>query len=263
MILSKATLKLAEVLKGLRYGVTTEAGSITTLVDSNMNEPDNFFNNGTIFFTSGALAGKTAVITDYDETTFTFTFATQTVAPGLGSRYAVLQAVYTREALVAGINQAITTINPLPKITDDATFITVANQEEYTLPSGVSNIKKVEIATSLTSPYSFSENSGWFEVNGTLYFDMEIPATSGYQIRLYHETDHASVNADADEISEVIHPDLLTWTAAHYCVLTRSGYSENDEPYTKEMIGLTQQKMLQMQKHAPKRFRKTSRPSGW
>jgi len=209
------------------------------------------------------LSGKTAVITDYDEATHTFTFAAQTAAPSLGSRYAVLQAVYTREALVAGINQAITSINPLPQITDDPTFVTVANQEEYTLPSGVKNVKKVHIASSLTSPFAYAENNGWFEVNGTLYFDMDIPSSSDYLIRLYHDADQAAVNADADVISELIDVDLLIWTAANFCTLTRSGMAENDEPYTKEMIGFTQQKMLQAQKNAPRLFRKTSRMSGW
>ena len=256
-------LKVAECLKGLRYSRSTAAGTTTTLVDTGLDEPDDFFNKGTIFFLSGTLAYGTAVITDYDNATGTITFSAQTNAPGTGVYYAVFDANYPRELLVAAINGALSELGPYPEIYENASFITVANQESYTLPAGVYNIKKVFIATSTVAPYGWTENNGWLEHDGALYFDMSTPTTSDYLIRLYYERPHDTVIDDNDVISHAINPDLLSWTAAYRAILTRMGIAENSEPFTKELLPYAQQKALQMQKNPIEHFRKASRPSGW
>jgi len=263
--LADIMLKLSIILKAARHSTSNSTGSTTTLIDSRMiGEPDDFFNGGTIWFKSGTLDGKTAVISDFDGTTGTFTFPTQTAVVASGVSYSAAGPMYSREDLVASINQALTSIGPLPTIYEDAAFITVADQEEYTLPTGVNNIKKVFIASSLVAPYGWAENTGWFENNGSLWFDMEIPSTADMLIRLYYEEPHDEVNLDADEISDALHPDLIIWTAANYEVLNRAGVAENSEPFTKEMISYTQQqKTAAMLKYRPVHWQKVSRPSGW
>lgn len=256
-------LKVAECLKGLRYSRSTAAGTTTTLIDTGLDEPDDFFNKGTVFFLSGTLAYGTAVITDYDSATGTISFSSQDNAPGTGVYYAIADANYPREALVAAINGALSELGPYPEIYENATFITVADQESYTLPTGVYNVKKVFVATSTTSPYGWTENTGWMELGGSLYFDMEEPSESGYRIRLYYEKPHDTVIDDDDIISNAIDPDLLAWAAAYRAILTRMGIAENSEPFTKELLPFAQQKALQMQKHPIEHFRKASRPSGW
>lgn len=256
-------LKVSECLRGLRYSKSTSS-SVTSLVDSMMiDEPDHFFKGGTIFFLSGALIGKTAVITEFASATGTFTFDTQTVSPGMGIIYAVSQAMFSRETIAAVINKALVSIGPFPRIYENASFITVADQEFYVLPIGVSNIKKVFIASNSSAPYNWQENTGWFEENGSLYFDMEQPSIAGMMIRLYYELPHTSLVNDTDAIIDSIHPDLVMWTAAHYATLIRSGVSENSEPFTKEMVTFTQQKMQECSKYLPKHWQKASRPSGW
>ena len=263
--LADIMLKLSIILKAARHSTSDSSGSTTTLIDSRMiGEPDDFFNGGTIWFKSGLLDGKTAVITDFDSNTGTFTFATQTAAVTNGVSYSAAGPMYSREDLVASINQALTSIGPLPAIYEDAAFITVEDQEEYTLPTDVSNVKKVFIASSLVAPYGWAENTGWFENNGSLWFDMEIPSTADMLIRLYYDAPHAEVSLDADAISDALHPDLVLWTAANYAVLNRAGVAENSEPFTKEMISYTQQqKAAAMLKYRPVRWQKVSRPSGW
>lgn len=261
--LADLMLKTAENLKGLRYSSAT-CGNATTLTDTSMNEPDDYFNGGTIFFLSGALIGKTAVITDWDLTSHIFTFATQSDAVVSGISYAVFDANYSRETLIKVINQALTTHGPYPKITTDVTFVTVADQEYYTLPTGVNNVKKVFIAKNLTAPYEFQENTGWFEENGNLWFDMDTPSESGYVIRLFHEAPHATVDGDADAISDAIHPDLLSWSATTKALISRMGIAENSEPFTKEFMSYAQQMAsAQMKMHPVKHFQKASRKSGW
>lgn len=261
--LGNMILRTAECLKGLRYSVSTGDGTTTTLVDTTMDEPDEFFNGGTIFFLSGTLVGLSARISDWDLTTHTFTFKEQSGAPGGDCEYAAMGAVYPRESLIAAINGALSELGDYPMIYENASFITVANQEEYTLPSGVFNIKKVFVGTSTTSPYDYVENYGWVENDGVLLFDMDTPANSGYRIKLYYEKPHDRVMVDSDPIMDTIHPDLLAWTAAYRAALNRAGYAENSEPYTKEILSYAQQKSLQMRKHIIKHWQKASRPSGW
>lgn len=262
--LADILLKLAQNLKGLRYSTATADGSSTTLVDSYMDEPDDYFNKGTIFFLSGVLAGKTAVITDWDETFHTFTFQDTGEAPLTDVAYAVFDANYRRDAMIQAINQALSELAPFPTITEDVTFLTVAKQEAYELPTGVTDVRQVYIATSTTAPYNYMENVGWHVNGSTLYFDMNTPSTSGFIIKLLHEEAHDYVSDDDDPIMDCIHPDLLAWTAAVHALITRTGVSENSEPHTKEMLQFAQA-MAQRARgtHPIKHWQKASRPSGW
>lgn len=256
-----AILKTAECLKGLRYSVSTDAGNVNSLIDTNMNEPDNFFLGGTIFILSGATMGQSSVIKQFTAPTFVFT--SQTANHPVGTQYAAMDANYTREALIAAVNAALSALSPYPKIATPATLLTVANQEDYALPAGVYNIKKVFIATNLISPYGYQENRGWFEENGTLHFDMEPPVVGGMKIKLYYECPHSDVDLDTDVITDAIHPDLLAWTAASRALIVRMGVAENSEPNTKSMQPFAQQMANAQKLHPIKHFQKTSRPSGW
>jgi len=262
--LADILLKLAQNLKGLRYSTATADGSSTTLVDAFMDEPDDHFNGGTIFFLTGALAGKTSVITDWDETTHTFTFKDTGDAPMMDVAYAVFDANYKRDALIQAVNQALLELGPFPTITEDATFVTVANQEDYELPAGVTNVRQVYIATSITEPYNYAENLGWYVNGGVLYLDMNTPSTSGYVIKLFSEEAHDYVSLDDDPIMDCIHPHLLAWVAAVHALITRTGVAENSEPHTKEMLSFAQTMAQRMRAaHPIKHWRKASRPSGW
>ena len=256
--------KTAGFLKGLLYGQSTSAGSTTELVDTTREEANDYFNGGTIFFLSGSLIGKSVTIIDYSDTSHTFTFSAQSSAPGSGIRYAVLSSIYSRNALIAAVNEALSELSPIPMIYEDAAFITVADQESYTIPDGVFNIKKVFIATSETEPYTWQENNGWFENEGNLIFDMSIPAEDDMRIRLYYEGMHESVDSDEDEISTSIHPDIIAWSAAYKAALVRSGIAENTEPHTKEFIGFAAQQLQRMTVlHPSRHFMKTPRSNGW
>jgi hypothetical protein len=262
--LADILLKLAQNLKGLRYSTATGDGSSTTLVDAYMDEPDDYFNGGTIFFLNGVLAGKTAVITDWDEDTHTFTFRDASEAPLTDTQYAVFDANYKRDAMVAAINQALSELGPYPTITEDVTFVTVANQEAYELPTGVTDVRRVYVATSTTTPYNYAENVGWHVNGGVLYLDMNTPSTTGFIIKLFHEEPHDYVSDDDDPIMDCIHPDLLAWTAAVHALITRTGVAENSEPHTKEMLQFAQAMAQRMRGiHPIKHWQKASRPSGW
>ena len=229
-------LRTAELLRGLRYGTAT-GGSTTTLVDTAMAEPDTYFNNGTIWFLSGNNAGKSAVVTDYDLTTHTFTFATQSAACAAGNRYAVLDADYTREALVAALNTALLMIGPIDTVDD--TLTVVADQETYTIPSGMSNVKRVQVAGDTTAPYQWGTPlRHWHEKNGTLHVDYSTVQGLGADapIRLIGEKYHARVWADTDTVTDAVRQESIAIEAAYYAALTRSGYNENSSDDAKNTL---------------------------
>lgn len=231
-------LKTAEFLRDLRYGTAT-GGSTTTLIDTGLDEPDDdLFNYGTIWFLSGNNSGKTAVVTDYNGTTKTLTFAAQSLACASGDRYAVLNANYRREALVAALNTALSALGPFDDVYTDATFIVVADQESYSIPTGYSSVKRVEFAQAAGAPYNWKINFHWRETAGKIYLDRTTVTglTAGYAMRLHAEKAHASVWADADVVTDTIHPSSLALEAAYYAALTRSGFSENTDSATKSAL---------------------------
>lgn len=230
-------LRTAELLRGLRYGTAT-GGSTTTLVDTAMLEPDDFFNNGTIWFLSGNNIGKSAVVSDYSLTSHTFTFATQTAACAAADRYAVLDANYPREALVAALNTALIALGPFDYVDD--TLDVVANQEEYTLPAGYNNVKRVQVAAGATAPFQWGTPlRHWKELNGKLHIDYSsvtrLP-TAGTPIRIIAEKQHARVWADADTITDAVRMDRLALEAAYFAAMTRSEYTENSSNDGKDTL---------------------------
>lgn len=216
--LFSATLDLARILGNVIESVTSAAGTTTTLIDTALPRnppPDDAFNYGTLWFISGDLAGKTAVVTDWANSTKTFTFATQSSAPGASKRYAYCDRDWPRDLLRQAVNMALQTIGGVTTQYTDATFITVQNQMAYTLPTGVYNVKRVEVATSLTAPYDYAIHHNWTETPTQIIFHEGFQIVrEGYLIRLTYEALPGELDDDADTIDDRIHPDLLKWTAA-------------------------------------------------
>ncbi len=138
----------------MRHGVSTSAGSTSTLIDAYREEADDFFNNGTIFSLSGDLLENqpSCAITTWILTPSRLTRKTATAASGI--RYAIWTGHTQKYDLIAAVNDALSELSPIPMIYEDAEFVTVADQESYELPEGIYNIKKVFIAASETDPTS-------------------------------------------------------------------------------------------------------------
>jgi hypothetical protein len=252
--------KIAGYLRPVYYGTTTAAGTTTTLVDTTRTESNDYFNGGTIFFLSGALAGGTAVPSDYVQATGTFTIPTQSAAPGSGAAYAVVDKKYRREALVAALNMAILQLGPWPQI--DESLTVVEGQERYTLPAGVYNVVRVLIATRAASPYEWTgPHRHWRERDGYLYFDDGyLPETENMPIRLYYEAPHARVSADADDVTDEANAELVAVMAAILAAQVRAklaGQSDGEPRQTiEELTPLFQTLRAQ---HTTRRMRKDAR----
>ena len=218
--LFSATLDLAKILGSVMESMTTAAGSATTVIDTAMprnSPPNDAYKFGTIWILSGTAIGKTGIVTGWATATGggTFTVTTLGDAPGTPVRYAFLDRDYPRDVLRQAVNTALQTIGRVLDVYTNATFVTVANQEDYTLPTDVYNVRQVELATSASAPYYYQKHYHWSEIDGVIRFKSGYaPTHAGDLIRLTYAIQPDELDDDATEISDYIHPDLLKWTAA-------------------------------------------------
>ncbi len=232
--LFKAALELAKVLGYLRSSTTTAAGTTTTLVDSARTEPDDFWNDGTLFITGGTYANNSRKITDFVNTTGTFTFSPALAgAPGSSISYSVINGDWPREMLFQFINQALQDIGSTPAV--DTSLTTAKNTSSYSLPAGVYNIKRVEIAEDTADANPYIPWLLWREFDGKLEFDGGIP-DEGKTIRLWYEKPHAEVTSDSSVISDYVDLPLLVWSAAVHAWRWRLQRVGGDNPIFLQML---------------------------
>lgn len=216
--LAEATLKVSRLLMTVVEGAAT-GGSTTTLVDTafpwlidGTNPPQNdYFNGGTLWFIDGANAGLTAVVSDWDRATKTATFPAM-AAVAAGNLYAIAPKDWPRFALRQAVNQALDEIGNVDRQYSDAAFVTVANQMDYTLPAGISDVRRVEVAQSTTAPYEYMIHSHYREIGGAIQFVKGFePGSSGHRIRLTYNTPVAHLTTDTGTIPDLINRNWLTW----------------------------------------------------
>jgi hypothetical protein len=209
--LIEAALRVTQKLHDVYYGTAT-GGTTTTLVDTLCTEQQGYFNNGVMWLTSGSNIGEWVEIVSFGNGTFTFKSAV-TPSIALGDKYAVIPDDLSRNLLRNVINEACKSVSKI--YTSDSTLVVVANQEEYTLPTGVSDVRRVEVAENATSPYSYGVNAYWKENGGKLYFHPNhIPdQTAGNKIRLWY----ATIHPDLDDTSTLYwQVDDILWLAIIY-----------------------------------------------
>jgi hypothetical protein len=246
-----ACLDLAREITDVMDSAATASGSTTpfiTLIDTSMpiaTPASDWYNNGTIFFTSGVVTtgnlGLTRRITDFDNGTGTFTFAAITARTVALDTYSVMTKAWPYYALRQAVNKALTEIGDVDK--QDITTTAVTDQLSYTLPTGIFNIKKVELATSLTDPLNYIDLSHWHEVNGTIQFDAgHAPSVDTYILRLTYNVPPSEITADTTAIPTNINPIYLKWMSVCEAYRWRLHKIKNDDPTTTTMMNEALQK---------------------
>lgn len=253
---AELTLALYETVDKPYEGTAT-GGNATTVVDANRAEVDATFTNGTIWMLSGNNVGKSRKVTSWSLTTHTFTFATMTLVNAAGNLYKAGTYEFPYEDLRAAVNRAYTSLYRVPDTFDSATFITVAEQESYALPTisggeaaNVYDVKRVEIASNTTSPYEWRKNFHWTEKDGRLYFDHgHIPDEAGYRIRLHYIKQPAALSGDTDTTHDLVHIDRLRWDAA-VVLLTWKRNRDQDSKWL-QLLNYALQKQVEMARLHP------------
>jgi len=208
--LFEAILSLSREVNITRDGTATATGTATTLKDDQLDPGIENMRNGTIFILSGASAGKSRRIKQHTAVNV-FTYVTTTTTNGVGDRYAVSHSDIPRDVLISCVNESL---RRMPKIGTDATLVTVANQQVYTLPISpliIDKLIKVEIATQAAAPYRPYEHHGWDEHDGELWFDVNPPTAAGKKIFLTYLVKPVDLAADSDEIPFGVNANELLW----------------------------------------------------
>lgn len=268
--LASATREIAKLLPGphiyIQSAATADgAAGKTTLVDTSAwfvspttLPADDYFNGGTLWLidavTGTSNDGDTRIITDYVSSTGTYTFAAADAQVLTGDTYAACPRFYPRFILRQAVNHVLAEVGGEDLYSISLT--TVADQMAYDLPTGVYNVKRLEIATADSSPYYYVaiDPGKWREINDDIVFkDGEQPTTTGDIIRLTYRVPFAELTTDAGTLPDLVDMNWVKWAGVAYCLRWKLGMTAYDEPIVREMLAesITRAE-LNAQKYRPK-----------
>lgn len=214
-----------------RIGTAT-GGTTSTLIDTAREEPADFWQGGTLFVFTGDNADLIEQVY-YSAGSEIGINETLTDAIVAGDTYGLVQPKFNLNLLKQAANNAITSDK---HITTDESLVVVADQEAYDLPSGVGNIKRVEIANNDAAPYDYEINHYWYEANGKLYFDADqIPSEAGNKIRLWYMAQRSELALTAD-LPEDITYEWVLWQTVVNLWRYYLQQVEKDDPIAMEML---------------------------
>lgn len=222
--------RFTPVYMGTATGTTT-GSEHTTLIDTLNNEEQGYYDSGIIWLLSGNNIGQWSEVLSWGANTFTLKNSL-TLHIAAGDKYAVIPNDLTRSDLRNAVNEACKSVSKI--LASNSTLVVVTAAEEYTLPSGVSDVRRVEVAEAATSPYGYEVNAYWEEKAGTLYFHPKhIPdVIAGNKIRLWY----AAVHPDLDDTT-VLYWDIddIQWAAIIYLLQQEVITTNKDHEWVVEL----------------------------
>ncbi len=209
---------------------TATGGSTTTLVDTNLIEPDGFFNGGTLFIDLGTPIFPR--VDDWDLATHTFTFTAQATAITAGIGYMAVHPRFPLDILKISINNALLEAGKMMK--QDETITIVADQERYDLPADVSDVRRVEIGTEDDDDWRV--HYWWKEEGGQLRFLYKPPSDASKTLRLHYAGNHGTMSAVGDILDPRIDRQRLMTAACKHALIWRAHKAGPDEPLTTQLL---------------------------
>lgn len=219
-----AMLETARIM-GITHEGTATSGTLTSLTDTSMEEPADYWNGGTLWILSGANNGSCVVVKTHNGNTVSFSAMSGTIAAGV--EYALATADYPKHKL----KQAVLTVlrNDEILLKDDTTTVT-DDTEEYSLPSGVSNVIAVHVAQEDEEPYYWQPHYYWQENYGKLLFDPgKEPTNTGDKIRIWYLGAHGEI-AESGTILSSVPINWLKWKSAEFLYRDKLTRIKQDDP---------------------------------
>jgi len=256
--LADIVLRVAREVTDVMEGAAT-SGAVTSLTDvTNLVQPNQYWDRGTLFIKSGTHAGKALPILGYASNKITF--ASLGASPvAANDRYSVMRGVYPWNQIATAITQALESTHVTG---DDATLTGDGTTLDFTIPAGVHNIKRVQFGRSSERLFS----THWREVNGTLRFDAGYAPVSGDVIHIVYRKPHPDLSAYSDIISDEINSEWLKYKAAEQALWWAMGiYGTAQEYRIEERMNkiITALKGKFPRRDAPDFQMNTSSVNGW
>lgn len=237
-----AVLKLAREVVVTRQGTAT-SGTTSTLDDTEIKLQPGIFVGGTLF---NLVNSEFRKITN--QTASKITVSPVMTINDAGDAYVVANPDIPLDQLMAAVNGAI---RDLVIPIEDITTLAVAGQEEYTLPANISGVMRVEVATSLTSPYGYQLNQHWREVNGKLRFPSADfrPPTDDNIIKLTYRKPHTDLVLGTAALPNDIDVDYIHWSAVQKAA--KYGLKQHGTDPKRDWPGKIQEAEVRIQRLSP------------
>lgn len=203
-------------------GVAT-GGSTTSVIDTLIGDryTDNDMVGGSMFIVrdaggaSAAPENEWGVISEYVQSSNTFTIPTLTAAVGAGDTYMFTMPFISLYEMLELANQALKSLGDIASVY--STFTTASQQTEYALPVVLKrkDIIRIDVQTHLndSDDNRYEPVSNWDIIPAApgstgLLVIPQYP--SGYTIRIIYNGIHPTLTAYNSPISETIHPELIS-----------------------------------------------------
>lgn len=243
-ILIDVMLEVARLMGGVREGTAT-SGTTTTLVDTAMTEPTETYTGGTLWMTSGTNDNLCCIVTTHSYGG-TLTIPAVTSAIAAADTYAVAPPKFPKHVLKQAVNAVLRDTKVMGS---DTTLAVTANTQSYTLPSGVFDVRRVEIERDDTTG-DYERSHHWKELNGVLYFDPEhAPGDIGKTIRVWYAKDHGEL-ADSGTVDNDVDLRYLKWAAVSYLWRWYIQQTKKDDPIAMDLLNEAKSAEIQAMRNA-------------
>lgn len=212
--LAGLTLQTAKALTCVAREGKATGGSLTTLLDTGLLEPDDYLTHGVLWLLDGFYQGQAMEVTDWDAATYTATFATRYGRVYIGDRYVISNCDFPLWLLDQCVDQAM--VNMGRKLYHDTSLTTVTNQMSYTLPDGINrtNFKSLEIAIGISAPLQYAPHYFYDIIGNNLFFPAGAQPDGGYNMRITYADLPGALNRDADTVPGEYNPLRVASEAA-------------------------------------------------